>query len=202
MIFVIPKGRLMGPSLQVLRLSGVEVPDTAGRSLALRSGGNTFLISRAADVPGYVEAGAEIGITGSDVVEESGNDVLVPLDLPFGRCRLSIAAPPGFRGLRDGVRIASRYTNIASRLLSSRRVSGSVLKLSGSVELAAVTGMADAILDIVETGRTLEQNGLLEYEKVMDVRAQVVVNRVSWKTKYREMRALISRMEAACNGGY
>ncbi len=137
-------------------------------------GGNTFLISRAADVPGYVEAGAEIGITGgSDVVEESGNDVLVPLDLPFGRCRLSIAAPPGFRGgLRDGVRIASRYTNIASRLLSSRRVSGSVLKLSGSVELAAVTGMADAILDIVETGRTLEQNGLLEYEKVMDVRAR------------------------------
>ncbi len=192
--FVLPKGRLLRTSLEVLRRAGIELSPPKDRELITRNGNHELLLAKAFDVPVYVEHGIDVGICGSDVFEERSCDVLVPLELPFGRCRLSVAMPKekavGVDEM-EGFRIATEYPNITSKFFEERGVSVEVMKLHGSVELAPKVGIADAIVDIVETGRTLKVNGLVEVEKVMDVSAILLVNRISQKAKFEMLNGLI-----------
>ena len=194
MRFVLPKGRLLKGSLEVLRKAGYDVQKPGKRRLIEGFNDNEVLIARAFDVPVYVEHGVDVGISGSDVVEERKSDVFVPLELPFGKCRLSLAMPRErvvSPEEMDGYRVATKYENITREYFSKLGVEVEILKLSGSVELAPKVGIADAIVDIVETGETLRANGLVEVEKAMDVSAQLLVNRISQKTKFEEINELV-----------
>ncbi len=204
MRFVLPKGRLLRGSLEILRKAGYNIDKPGERKLIERFNGNEVLLARAFDVPVYVGHGVDVGIAGSDVLEERGSDVFVPLELPFGKCRLSLAMPAEniiSPEDMDGYRIATKYERIARSYFSKLGVEVEIIKLSGSVELAPKVGVADAIVDIVETGETLRANGLVEVEKVMDVSAQLLVNRISQKTKFDEINALILAIKEVVGDG-
>ncbi|WP_297458190.1 ATP phosphoribosyltransferase [Thermococcus sp.] len=205
MRFVLPKGRLLKGSLEVLRKAGYDVQKPGKRRLIERFNGNEVLVARAFDVPVYVEHGVDLGISGSDVVEERKSDVFVPLELPFGKCRLSLAMPRErvvSPEEMDGYRVATKYERITREYFSRLGVDVEILKLSGSVELAPKVGIADAIVDIVETGETLRANGLVEVEKVMDVSAQLLVNRISQKTKFEEINELVFSIKEVIKDGF
>ena len=205
MRFVLPKGRLLEGSLEVLRKAGYDVQKPGKRRLIERFNGNEVLVARAFDVPVYVEHGVDLGISGSDVVEERKSDVFVPLELPFGKCRLSLAMPRErvvSPEEMDGYRVATKYERITREYFSRLGVDVEILKLSGSVELAPKVGIADAIVDIVETGETLRANGLVEVEKVMDVSAQLLVNRISQKTKFEEINELVFSIKEVIKDGF
>ena len=203
--FVLPKGRLLQGSLEVLKKAGIELRVPAERRLIERIGDYEVLLARAFDVPVYVEYGIDVGISGSDVVEERGSDVLIPLELPFGKCRLSLAMPAervvGPEEM-DGYRIATKYPRITRRFFEGLDVEVEVLKLHGSIELAPKIGIADAIVDIVETGNTLRANGLVEVEKVMDVSALLLVNRITQKTKFEEINGLVFAIKEVIRDGF
>ncbi|NJE61126.1 ATP phosphoribosyltransferase [Thermococcus sp. 21S7] len=205
MRFVLPKGRLLQGSLEVLRKAGIELRVPAERRLIERVGNYEVLLARAFDVPVYVEYGIDVGISGSDVVEERGSDVLIPLELPFGKCRLSLAMPAE-RVVEpeemDGYRIATKYPRITRRFFEGLNVEVEVLKLHGSIELAPKIGIADAIVDIVETGNTLRANGLAEVEKIMDVSALLFVNRIAQKTKFEEINELVFAIKEVIRNGF
>ncbi|NJE04758.1 ATP phosphoribosyltransferase [Thermococcus sp. M36] len=205
MRFVLPKGRLLQGSLEVLRRAGIELRVPAERRLIERVGNYEVLLARPFDVPVYVEYGIDVGITGSDVVEERGSDVLIPLELPFGKCRLSLAMPEGTKAEpeeMDGYRIATKYPRITRRFFENLDVEIEVLKLSGSIELAPRIGIADAIVDIVETGTTLRANGLVEVAKIMDVSALLLVNRIAQKTKFEEINELVFAIKEVIKDGF
>ncbi len=203
--FVLPKGRLLQGSLEVLRRAGIELRVPAERRLIERVGSYEVLLARAFDVPVYVEYGIDVGISGSDVVEERGSDVLIPLELPFGKCRLSIAMPAD-KAVEpeemDGYRIATKYPRITRRFFEGLDVEVEILKLHGSIELAPKIGIADAIVDIVETGNTLRANGLVEVRKIMDVSALLLVNRIAQKTKFEEINELVFAIKEVIRDGF
>ncbi|ASI99902.1 ATP phosphoribosyltransferase [Thermococcus celer] len=204
MRFVLPKGRLLRGSLEVLQRAGIELRPPGERRLVERVGNHEVLLARAFDVPVYVEYGVDVGITGSDVVEERGSDVLVPLELPFGKCRLSLAMPNENRvdpEDMDGYRVATKYPNVTGRFFEKLDVEVDILRLSGSIELAPKVGIADAIVDIVETGTTLRANGLVEVARVMDVSALLLVNRIAQKTKFEEINGLVLGIKEAIENG-
>jgi len=199
--FVLPKGRLFKPSIELLRKAGIELSLPEGRALASKDG--KVSIARAFDVPVYVEHGIDVGIAGSDVVEERGSDVFIPLELPFGKCRLSVAIPSDKRvepDAMDGYRVATKFPRIAEGYFSNLGVEVELIKLQGSVELAVKTGIADAIVDIVETGNTLKANGLVEVGKIMNVSALLLVNRVSQKVKFEEINELVMAIRRVIDG--
>ena len=201
MRFVLPKGRLFKPSIELLRKAGIELSLPEGRALASKDG--KVSIARAFDVPVYVEHGIDVGIAGSDVVEERGSDVFIPLELPFGKCRLSVAIPSDKRvepDAMDGYRVATKFPRIAEGYFSNLGVEVELIKLQGSVELAVKTGIADAIVDIVETGNTLKANGLVEVGKIMNVSALLLVNRVSQKVKFEEINELVMAIRRVIDG--
>ncbi|NJE00198.1 ATP phosphoribosyltransferase [Thermococcus sp. LS1] len=205
MRFVLPKGRLFKGSLEILRKAGIELKPPETRELIVRNGRYELLLARAFDVPVYVEHGIDVGIAGSDVVEERGSDVLVPLELPFGKCRLSLAMPKENAVSveeMDGFRIATKYPNLARKFFERNGVEVEVIKLHGSIELAPKIGIADAIVDIVETGNTLRANGLVEVEKIMDVSALLLVNRISQKTKFDEINELVLKIKEVVRDGF
>ncbi|ACJ16367.1 ATP phosphoribosyltransferase; (hisG) [Thermococcus onnurineus NA1] len=205
MRFVLPKGRLFKGSLEILKKAGIELKPPETRELIVRNGRYELLLARAFDVPVYVEHGIDVGIAGSDVVEERGSDVLVPLELPFGKCRLSLAMPKESAVSveeMDGFRIATKYPNLARKFFERNGVEVEVIKLHGSIELAPKIGVADAIVDIVETGNTLRANGLVEVEKIMDVSALLLVNRISQKTKFDEINELVLKIKEVVRDGF
>lgn len=153
----------------------------------------SVLETRNSDVPTYVDLGvADVGIVGEDVILESGRDVFEPLDLNFGRARLSLIRPVGATG-RIG-RIASKYPRLAARFMEERGQPVDVVRLSGKIELAALTGLADAVVDMVETGRTLRENGLEEVEVILRSSARLIVNRAALKLKAGVLRPIIHRL--------
>lgn len=194
----VPKGRLLERAMELLNEVGVNVDFEDNRELVQSVNGNTLVLSKARDVPVYVEHGIEIGIAGSDVLEERKSDVFVPLELDFGKCRLSVAVPEerdadieDF----DGYTIATEYPNLTSEFFKNRGVSVEVLELKGSVEVAPRIGIADAIVDIVESGHTLDANNLVELEKIMDVSALLMVNRISQKIRFEEINGLVEKIK-------
>ncbi|MFI4946420.1 MAG: ATP phosphoribosyltransferase, partial [Burkholderiales bacterium] len=158
------KGKLLAGTEELFRRAGLPFPNGEGRRLVVPSGELRFLFVKDMDVPTYVEYGvADCGIAGRDVLLETGADVLEPLDLGFGRCRVVVASLAG-RGFApdsaSSTRVASKYARLAAAHFLDRGVSVEVVKLAGSVEIAPGLGLADCIVDVVETGRTLEENGL------------------------------------------
>lgn len=198
------KGRLLTETLRRLAQAGIEPLEDikTTRHLVIPATGDVrLLLLKDPDVPVYVERGAaDAGVVGLDQIRESGCDVLEPLDLGIGKCRLSLCA----LGAPDeevktlpgrALRIATKYPRIARELLSAKGVGIEILELQGSVELAPLVDLADAIVDLVETGRTLEENGLSERERLLEVSGRLVVNRASWRLKMPAIQKLITVMQ-------
>jgi ATP phosphoribosyltransferase len=206
----LPKGRIMEDALGLFeRLgSGVEAAVLESRRLILpsRDGRFEFLPVKNIDVPTYVEAGvADAGVVGLDVLGEREPDVLHPLDLRFGGCRLAVAAPEGtpYPHLPGGVtpRVATKYVESARRFFASRGLQADLIHISGSVEIAPLLGLSHWIVDLVQTGRTLEENGLVVVDEVSRSTARLIVNRASHKLRLEEHQRLIADLERALDGG-
>ncbi len=193
------KGRLAERCADIFIRCGIraEVLREETRKLVLETpdGKFRFFFVKPADVPTYVEYGiADIGIVGKDTLLEAGADLYEMLDLGFERCKLCIA---GFAGRAPSrpLRVATKYTETAKRLFASRGEDAEIIKLNGSIELAPLTGLADVIFDIVQSGGTLRANGLSVLEEVFDISARLIANKVSLKTKAAEILPLISAMK-------
>ena len=181
------KGKLLKGSAALFRRAGLPFPEDEGRRLVVEIDGLRFLFVKDMDVPTYVEYGvADCGIAGKDVLLELEGDVYEPLDLGFGRCRLVVARrrdDPVDPRRHSLVRVATKYPRVAARHFLERGLSAEVVKLSGSVEIAPGLGLADCIVDVVETGRTLEANGLVPVEEVASSSARFIVNRASYHAR-------------------
>jgi ATP phosphoribosyltransferase len=196
------KGRLYEPSVARFRMAGVAIGDDGGRKLLIPSSDATmeFLVVKPADVPVYVESGAaDLGITGTDVLRESGADVLEPLELPFGFCRLVVAAPDGspYPALPGGVtaRVATKYPRLSQAFFAAAGRPVDIIQVGGSVEVAPLLNLSHWIVDLVDTGNTLRANGLTERETILQCSAVVVANRASQKLKLDAYLALMERLE-------
>jgi ATP phosphoribosyltransferase len=201
----LPKGRLLEPAADLFRRLGWHCDLGNGSRQLLATEGNAaggiirFLLVKPADVPVYVEYGAaDLGIVGQDVLWESGRDVYEPLYLDFGRCRLVLAGLPAQRDrnfrLATGLRVATKYPRLARAHFQQQGLSVEIIPLTGSIELAPLVGLADLVVDVVETGRTLRENGLVELEEIVDCQAMVIVNRVSYRLQLNEIRRLLSAL--------
>ncbi|MEO6091699.1 MAG: ATP phosphoribosyltransferase [Novosphingobium sp.] len=203
--FAVPKGRILDEALPLMAAAGV-VPEAAfhdkdsrALSFACADAGMRLIRVRAFDVATFVAFGAaQAGIVGSDVVEEFAySDLYAPVDLGIGHCRLSVAEPEGQRpdGAASHVRVASKYPNLARRHFERLGVQAEVVKLNGAMELAPGLGLASRIVDLVSTGRTLRDNGLVETSVILEVSARLIVNRAALKTDER-VAALVERFRA------
>ncbi len=202
------KGRIYDETLPLLARAGIapaEDPELSRKLIIGTSEPNLrIVIVRAADVPTYVQYGAaELGVTGKDVLMEHGTQGLaVPLDLAIGRCRLCVAVPAGFdyasvvrRGAR--LRVATKYVQAAREHFASKGVHVDLIKLYGSMELAPLAGLADAIVDLVSSGGTLRANRLVEVEEIAPISSRLIVNQAALKTRREELMPLIDRLEQA-----
>ena len=189
----LPKGRLMPDCVRILSDVGIRAQEdlsTTRRLLVPSENGSVrFLVIRDKDLPTYVDYGAaDIGIVGKDVLVESGRNILEPLDLGFGYCRIVVAQPEADMGRNSTsmwghARVATKYPQIAERFFAARGEQIEIIELYGSIELAPLVGLADRIVDLVSTGETLRQNNLVEVQDVMEVTARLVINRASMKIK-------------------
>jgi len=196
----IPKGRLEAETLELFAAAGLRLDKNRDpRKLACRdeSGKTRFIFVKPSDVPVYVEHGiADCGVVGSDVLLESEADLLQPLNLGIGSCRIAVAAPADLpENGHTMLRVATKYPRIASRYFGERGQPVEIIELSGSVELAPALGLADCIVDLVETGRTLRENGLRVTEVIAQSAAQLVVNRASYQLKAAVIADLISALK-------
>ncbi len=198
-----PKGRLLEPAANLFRRLGWRCDlGNGSRQLLVtedrldQEGAIRFLLAKPGDVPVYVEYGAaDLGIVGQDVLWESGRDVYEPLMLDFGRCRLVMAGLPAqarrnFR-LATGLRVATKYPRLARAHFQEQGLSVEIIPLTGSIELAPLVGLADLVVDVVETGRTLRENGLVELEEIVACQAMVIANRAAYRLRLAEMRQVI-----------
>ncbi|GAO02555.1 ATP phosphoribosyltransferase [Anaeromyxobacter sp. PSR-1] len=201
----VPKGRLLQESSALFeRALGVSprklLEGTRKLAADAPEAGLRFISIRAGDVASYVEHGAaEVGIVGLDVLREEPRDLYEPLDLGIGRCTVIVARPKGARPLPRGVapRVATKYLSLAARHFAAKGVPAEIIPLHGSIEVAPSLGLADSIVDITETGETLRANGLVIEEKVLEVSARLVVNRVALKLHPERLRLLIEALRAA-----
>ena len=196
------KGRIFDETLPLLQAAGIEVLDDPEKTrkliLATNQPDVRVVLVRATDVPTYVQyGGSDLGITGLDTLIEHGNDGLyLPLDLQIAKCRVSVAVREGYdyaAAVRQGarLRVATKYVAIARDFFAAKGVHVDLIKLYGSMELAPLTGLADAIVDLVSTGNTLKANQLVEVERIMDISSRLVVNQAALKLKREPMRKII-----------
>ena len=212
------KGRIFEETLPLLKAAGIEVLEDPEKSrkliLATRNPGVRLLVVRASDVPTYVQyGGADLGVTGLDTLIEHGMNwggaassagLYQPLDLKISKCRISVAVRGDFdyaRAVKQGSRlkVATKYVGIARDFFAAKGVHVDMIKLYGSMELAPLTGLADAIVDLVSTGSTLKANDLVEVERIMDISARLVVNQAALKLKQDAIRRVIDAFEGAVN---
>lgn len=196
----LPKGRVLETGVSMLRQAGLEVSlDGDERTMTFTGDGVRVIVMRNADVPTYVELGvADAGIVGKDVLLEAGSDVFEPVDLGFARCRLSLIRPNG--QTHPIARVASKYPRLATAWLAEQGSPAEVVRLQGNVELACLTGLADAVVDLVESGATLRANDLHEVETILDSSARFIVNRASLKLKRALLRPVIARLRELSPG--
>ncbi len=205
------KGRIFDETLPLLRAAGIEVTEDPDKSrkliLPTNRPGLRVVLVRATDVPTYVQrGGADLGVAGLDtLLEHDESGLYRPLDLNIARCRMSVAVRADFdyaHAVRQGsrLRVATKYTHLARQHFADKGVHVDLIKLYGSMELAPLTGLADAIVDLVSTGGTLRANQLVEVEKILDVSARLVVNQAALKLKREPIRQLVDALEAAVNG--
>jgi ATP phosphoribosyltransferase len=190
----LPKGRVMQEALSVLRGAGLrlELPHDE-RALRFDAGDAELIVMRNADVPTYVDLGvADAGVVGKDVLAEAGSTLYEPVDLRFAGCRLSLIRPRGAAGAVS--RVASKYPRLTAEYLRRMGSSAEVVRLAGNVELACLSGLADAVVDVVQTGATLQANDLEEVDIILRSSARFVVNRAALKLKAERLRPLIKAL--------
>ena len=200
----LPKGRLLEPAIELLRDLGVSAVDPESRKLIFTDPGRglEILLLKPADVPAYVTYGAaDLGIVGKDILLEQEPDVYEPLDLGFGFCRLVVAEPRELWERDDPskwswVRVATKYPRLTEQYFSSRGIQVEIVRLDGSIELAPLVGLAERIVDHVQSGETLRANGLVEVAEIARSTARVIVNRASMKTEYAAVTQLVEDMRA------
>ncbi len=202
------KGRIFDETLPLLKAAGIEVledPETSRKLILTTNLAHVrVVLVRATDVPTYVEyGGADLGVTGKDtLIEHGGLGLYQPLDLNIAKCRMSVAVRADFdyaSAVRSGSRlkVATKYTRIAREFFAQKGVHVDLIKLYGSMELAPLTGLADAIVDLVSTGSTLKANHLIEVERIMDISSRLVVNQAALKLKQHDIRAIIDAFAGA-----
>jgi len=215
-ILALPKGRILEEAAAVFGRAGYDLSPVLGdsRRLVHECGALRVLVLRSSDVATYVAHGAaDVGVAGSDVLDEEGRDLLEPLDLAIGRCRMivaeraePVAPPPGAgRGRWDDesdraqahLRVATKYPRTTRAYLQRKGITAEVIKLSGAIELGPLTGLCDRIVDITQTGETLRQNGLVEIDTVAPVSSRLVVNPARLKLDGDRLGALIEALEHA-----
>ena len=200
----LPKGRLLDPAIELLRELGVSAVDPESRKLIFKDPGRglEILLLKPADVPAYVTYGAaDLGIVGRDIILEQEPDVYEPLDLGFGFCRLVVAEPRELWERDDPakwswVRVATKYPRLTEQYFSSRGIQVEIVRLDGSIELAPLVGLAERIVDLVQSGETLRAKGLVEVAEITRSTARVIVNRASMKTEYAAVTQLIEDMRS------
>ena len=199
----LPKGRLTDDALGFLARAGYAVPANGdgGRKLVLdgADGRLRFIMVKPSDVPVFVEYGAaDVGVAGLDVVREAERDVYEPLHLPFGYCHLVVAGPADRAGLslrlERNPRVATKFPRLTEAYFRKRGVAAELIVMSGSVELAPLVGLADLIVDLVQTGTTLRENGLVEIRTILESRAMLIANRASYRLRATEVRELIDAL--------
>ena len=199
------KGRLLEPALELFRRAGrapQDGPDSRKLLVPSADGALSFLYVKPSDVPVYVESGAaDLGVTGTDVLRESAADVLEPLLLPFGACRMVVASPAtvAYPSLDGGVtpRVATKYPRLTRAFFAEQGRGVEVVTVSGSVEVAPLLSLSHWIVDLVDTGRTLRENGLVERTTILEVGAVVVVNRASQKLKLDRHQEVLEKLRQA-----
>ena len=202
------KGRIFDETLPLLKAAGIEVSEDPEKSRKLIIGTNRddvrVVLVRASDVPTYVQyGGADLGVTGKDtLIEHGGSGLYQPLDLQIAKCRMSVATRADFdyaNAVKQGsrIRVATKYTLTARQHFADKGVHVDVIKLYGSMELAPLTGLADAIVDLVSSGNTLKANHLVEVEEIMQISARLVVNQAALKLKREPIRAIIDAFASA-----
>ncbi|MBQ5948877.1 ATP phosphoribosyltransferase [Massilia sp. ST3] len=208
LILALSKGRIFEDTLPLLAAAGIEVlenPETS-RKLILPTNdpGVRVLIVRASDVPTYVQHGAaDFGVAGKDVLLEHGGEGLYqPIDLQIAKCRMSVAVNAGFdyeTAVRQGarLRVATKFVNTAREHFAAKGVHVDLIKLYGSMELAPLVGLSDAIVDVVSTGGTLRANNLVEVEKIMDISSRLVVNQAALKLKRERLQPILDAFQRA-----
>lgn len=212
------KGRIFEETLPLLKAAGIEVLDDPDKSRKLILQTNQadvrLLVVRATDVPTYVQyGGADLGITGKDTLIEhatewggsGGSGLYEPLDLQIAKCRISVASRADFdygSAVKQGSRlkVATKYVAIAREFFAAKGVHVDLIKLYGSMELAPLVGLADAIVDLVSTGNTLKANHLVEVERIMDISSRLVVNQAALKLKQEPIRRILSAFAQAVGG--
>jgi ATP phosphoribosyltransferase len=204
------KGKMLEPALALFKRVGLAPKDVSPDSRRLifehPASGTTLMIIRPSDVPTYVEYGAaDAGIVGADVLMEQATDVYEPLDLKFGSCRLAVAAPESAvrRNGRHGtrLRVATKYPNLTERYFTQQGIPIEIIKLYGSVELAPLVGLADRIVDLVSSGKTLRAHNLVMTDVITESTARLIVNRASLKLKHKRVNGLIEALRAGLQGG-
>lgn len=199
-----PKGRIYKQASKLFRQAGLPIPDDFDDSrklmIPLYDVGMAFIMAKPADVPTYVEYGAaDIGIVGKDVLMEESRSVYELLDLGIARCRMSVIGLPDWKPALHP-RVATKYPNVASRYFRERGQQVEVIKLNGSIELAPLIGLADRIVDMVESGQTIRENGLTEMEKMFDVTSRLIANRVSYRMNNEPIQRLCDLLQQTIDG--
>lgn len=204
------KGTLLKPTVALLQKTGLPVDglneDSRNMVFTYEENNIKYIMCRPTDVPAYVEYGAaDLGIVGKDVIVEQGKDVFEMVDLKYGYCRFVVAVPAEIKdcSIKDlnYKRVATKFPVVAERFFRSQGLQVDVITLHGNIELAPLMGLADMIVDIVSTGRTLRENNLVELVKIMDSTTRLISNRVSYRTKYEQIQPLIEKMQTIVKGG-
>jgi len=206
-VIALSKGRIFKETLPLLEAAGItslDDPDTSRKLILSTNQENVkLLVLRASDVPTYVQYGAaDIGVAGKDVLLEHGGEGLYePVDLKIACCKLMLAGKisthQGNEGSNRRLRIATKYVNSTRRYFAERRQQVEIIKLYGSMELAPLVGLADYIVDVVDTGNTLKANGLAPLEHIADISSRLIVNKASMKMKHSTLKPLIDQLAAA-----
>ena len=202
----IPKGRILEESVELFGKTGIDCREllTDSRKLIFENTEQRmrYMIVRSTDVPTYVEYGsADLGIVGKDTLMEQGKDLYEPLDLKFGYCRMIVAEPANLARDDDPsgwshIRIATKYPNVTESFFSAKGIQVEIIKLYGSIELAPLVGLSERIVDLVSTGETLRQNGLVEVETIAEITTRLIVNRASLKTKQQRITEILRGVES------
>lgn len=206
--FALAKGRLAKQVMGLLKDLGItcqEMEEKSRKLLFTSDDGNYgFFLSKASDVPTYVDYGAaDLGIVGKDTIVEENRQVYEVVDLGFGKCHMVVAGEPHKKELLEQgqfLRVATKYPYIAKTYFEERHIPVEIIKLNGSVELGPIVGLSDVIVDIVESGATLRENGLVVLEEILPLSARVIVNRASMKVKYQEIAYLTQKIQEKLKG--
>ncbi len=201
-----PKGRIFEEAVELLRQAGYKLPpefeDSRKLIMDVPEESLRFILAKPMDVATYVEHGvADIGIAGKDVLLEEERDIYELLDLKISHCYLAVAGLPGTKMNDVAPRVATKYPNVAAAFFREQGEQVEIIKLNGSIELAPLIGLSDRIVDIVSTGRTLKENGLVEYERIVDVTSRLIVNPVSYRIRDEQIDELITRLHEVVSVG-